>query len=154
MKPPDSPGGRTNRRGVARALRLAAVAALGLSMAGCASRNVAPFEQGAYRYKFDIALTRGVGETGACAAAVSVTDTAAKRKIRIPLFTAPWGVTTERAADDSTYGARLSAVVSMSADGLSGQCRAALYRGETLLASREAAVPVRVSTRASQFEYR
>ena len=143
-----------SRRVPPAALWLAAVVALGLSMAGCASRNVAPFEQGADRYKFDIALTRGIGETGACAAAVSVTDRAAKRKLRIPLCTAPWGATTERAADDSTYGARLSAVIAMSADGLSGKCRAALYRGETLLASREAAIPVRVSARASQIEYR
>ena len=121
---------------------------------GCASQTATtPFEQGADRYRFSFLLSRGSAETGACAASVSVTDLATKRKIAIPLFTAPWGVKAEASAADTTYGARLVADITVSADGLKGECRAALYRGETLIASRDASVPVLVSLRSSKIKY-
>ena len=150
--------GRTLPAMKRRSRRAAAVCAVAcffaLLVAGCSSQDVAPFEQDANRYRFAMVLSRGSGETGACAAAVSVTDLAAKRKIVIPLFTAPWGVKADAASVDTTYGARLEATVTVSADGSKGECRAALYRGETLVASREATVPVIESTRPPKIKYR
>lgn len=125
-----------------------------LLASGCASRRVAPFEQDADRYRFSFRLSRGFGETGACAASVSVTDLETKKKMAIPLFTAAWGVASESSVIDPRYGARLVATVRVAADGTKGECRAALYRGETLLASRETSVPVSMATRPSKIKYR
>lgn len=132
-------------------LAAAAAAHLGL---GCASRTVTPFEPGESRYRFSLLLSRQVGETGACAATVSVTDLAAKRKIEIPVFTAPWGKESVAAAVDSAYGARLEATVSVWADGTKGDCRAVLLRGTDLMASRTATVTVAVDKSPSKIKFR
>jgi len=126
----------------------AAAAGLGVALAlaglGCAARSAAPYESGASRYRFKFSLTRAPGETGACTASASVTDTAARRGIAIPIFTAPWGATTSAAAVDSVYGARLQLTVAMEAAGGSGEFSATLRRGESLIASRKASIPVAV----------
>lgn len=127
------------------------MALLGL---GCASRSVAPFEQGESRYRFSMLLSRGIGETGACAASVAVRDLAAKKKIVVPLFTAPWGSTSERAATDSAYGARLEVSVRVSADGTSGECRAVLMRGKSLIASRTETIRVVVANGPLKLKFR
>ena len=126
------------------AVRLLAVGALAFLGSACAS-SVVPFEEGNARYRFSIRLSRGIGETGACAASVSVSDLAARKKIAIPLFTAPWGEKSEGEVVDSLYGVRLTASVTMSADGTAGQCRAVLLRGSDLIASRTTSVPVVVA---------
>ncbi len=131
--------------------------AAGLALAalhGCASRAAMPYEQGDSRYRFEFRLERMAGETGTCSAAVKVRDLAARRDLAIPLFTAPWGASTSRAAADSTYGARLTATVEVKADGASAAFRAELKRGDLLLAARTAAIPVKVVEPAKQRTYR
>jgi hypothetical protein len=132
---------------------LLAVAA-GIACSGCASRTAMPFEEGASRYRFEFRLERMAGETGACAAAVRVRDLEAKRDLAIPLFSAAWGKVTDGAATDSTYGAVLSASVDVAADGSSARFHADLKRDDRLLASRTAAIPVKVVKPAPQRTYR
>jgi hypothetical protein len=126
---------------------------MALLAVGCASHRVPPYEQGARRYHFTIQLTQRTGESGTCSAAASVTDLAAKRKLAIPLFTAMWGATAESSAVDEAYGARLEATVSMSRDGSQGECRAELHRGEQLIASRTATIPVVVVRTSSKLRF-
>lgn len=120
---------------------------------GCAATTSAPFEEGADRYRFDIALERARGETGSCTGRVSVTDRASNRKIVIPAFSAPWGGTTNASMADTTYGATLTATLTVTPDGTSGTCHAILRRGERLLASRQATFPVKVTATAPNVRY-
>lgn len=131
---------------------LAAVSLVALS--GCASRSAAPFEQGESRYRFEFRLERVAGETGSCAASVRVRDLTAKHDLAVPLFTAPWGAATERTAVDSAYGAALLVRVEVRADGVSGAFRAELRRDDLLLATRSAAIPVKVVKPAPGRTYR
>ncbi len=133
------------------------VLAIGMAVlldSGCASRSTAPFEQGGNRYRFSLILSRGIGETGACAASIAVRDLAARRRIVIPLFTARWGEKSEGAAVDNDYGARLVASVAMSADGTSGEIRAVLMRGTSLIATRTATVPAVVAKTPPKLDFR
>ncbi|HSQ59788.1 MAG TPA: hypothetical protein VLT84_05080 [Acidobacteriota bacterium] len=130
-----------------------ALGLIGAVLGGCAAGSAVPFEEGAERYRFGIALERARGETGSATARVSVTDRASKRTIVIPAFTAPWGKTTTAAMDDSTYGATLTATVTVAADGASGEGHAVLKRGERLLASLRTTVPVKVTTTAPNVRY-
>ena len=135
-------------------VRLLLIAAVLASLGpGCSSRSVAPFEPGADRYRFSLHLSREIGETGSCTATISVTDLAAKQKIAIPVFTAPWGKESVAAAVDSTYGARLEATVTVSDDGAKGECRAVLLRGTSLIASRAATVSVAVVKSRSKIKF-
>lgn len=127
-----------------RAGLIAAVCALALAGLGCAGRSAAPYEHGAERYQFKFSLTKAPGETGTCTASASVRDRMASRGISIPIFTAPWGVTTTSSATDSAYGARLDVAVTVDALGRSGAFQASLHRGDQLLASRAASFPVAV----------
>ncbi len=146
-------GGRGKRRGWSLAATSVGVCLVALLVAGCASQRVPPYEQGADRYRFTIELTQRLGETGTCSAAVAVTDLAAKRKLAIPLFTARWGATAESSAVDTTYGARLEATVLMAGDGSKGECRAVLHRGDDLIASRAATIPVVVVRTSSKLKF-
>lgn len=143
-------GGRWGRGPAAIGILVCLVA---LFAVGCSSTRVPPYEQGADRYRFTLQLTQRLGESGTCTAAISVTDLAAKRRLAIPLFTARWGATTERSAVDSTYGARLEATILMSGDGSKGECRAVVHRGDELIASRTATIPVVVVRKASRLKF-
>ncbi|HEU4334154.1 MAG TPA: hypothetical protein VFT32_06620 [Candidatus Eisenbacteria bacterium] len=127
--------------------------AAGAIAGGCASTTSTPFEEGADRYRFEIALERARGETGSCTGRVSVTDRASKRAIVIPAFSAPWGRTTTASMADTTYGATLTATLAVTPDGTSGTCHAVLRRGERLLASRKATFPVKVTATAPNIRY-
>ncbi len=153
MRVTDRSGGRGKRRGWGLAATSVGVCLVAMLVAGCASQRVPPYEQGADRYRFTIQLTQRLGETGTCSAAVAVTDLAAKRKLANPLYTAPWGATAESSAVDSTYGARLEATVSVSGDGSKGECRAVLHRGDAIIASRAATIPVVVVRKSSRIKF-
>ncbi|HET9952443.1 MAG TPA: hypothetical protein VFS09_11685 [Candidatus Eisenbacteria bacterium] len=133
-----------NRTWQRRAGIVAALVTLAASGVGCAARSATPYEQGADRYRFKFALTRVSGETGACTASTSVRDQAADRGISIPIFTAPWGAKTTAAATDSAYGARLDVAVTVDASGQRGDFKATLHRGDLLIASRTASIPVAI----------
>ena len=81
-------------------------------------------------------------------------DLAADRDLALPLFTAPWGKITERTATDTTYATTLAVRVEVTSDGASAAFRAELRRGETLLATRSAAIPVKVVKPAPGRTYR
>lgn len=137
-----------------RALVLgAAVCAAGAALGGCAARSEAPFGEGAERYRFSIELERARGETGSCTGRVSVIDRASKRRLVIPAFSARWGGTTTASMADTTYGATLSATLTVAADGTSGDCHAILKRGERLLGSLKATKPVKVIATAPNVRY-
>jgi hypothetical protein len=128
----------------ARSLLFALAGALALAGAGCAGRSAAPYEQGDARYEFKFMLTRAPGESGACAASASLHDRMADRRIVIPVFTAPWGVTASASASDSAYGARFQVDVTVDGSGTVGLFAASLRRDGQLIASRTASQPVSV----------
>lgn len=135
---------------------LSPLGALALAVAcgaGCAARGTMPFQEGDGRYRFEFRLERMAGETGSCAAAVRVRDLEAKRDLAIPLFSVAWGATAEQKAVDAAHGAVLSATVAVADDGVSGRFRAELRRGDLLLASRSAAIPVQVVKPAPRRTY-
>ena len=153
MRVAEPSGEWAERRGWRLSAACVGACVVALLAAGCASQHVAPYQQGADRYRFAIQLTQRLGESGTCTASVAVTDLAAKRKLAIPLFTAPWGAKAENSAVDATYGARLDATVSMSGDGSEGECRAELHRGEELIASRTATISVVVVRTSSKLKF-
>ena len=66
------------------------------------------------------------------------------RGMSIPIFTAPWGVETTASASDSAYGARLDVTVTIGSSGQSGEFEATVHRGDLLVASRKASLPVAI----------
>jgi hypothetical protein len=128
----------------ARGAAVVAACVLTLGGIGCAGPSVAPYEPGADRYQFKFQLTKAPGETGTCTASASVRDRMARREIALPIFTARWGVRTAAAGQDSAYGARLEVAVAVDSEGRSGAFEATLRRGDQLIASRAATLPVAV----------
>jgi hypothetical protein len=127
-----------------RAAVFAAIVSLAVVGFGCAAPSATPYEQGADRYQFKFSLSRVAGEAGTCTASASVKDLLADRQMTIPIFTARWGVETTAAAVDSAYGARLDVTVQVGASGEHGEFKAELHRGDLLIASRTATLPVAV----------
>ena len=121
------------------------LAALALGGAGCAGTfGSIPYEQGAERYEFKFTLTKAPAETGTCTASATVRDRRTGRKIVVPIFTAPWGRESTSSAVDAAYDARLEVRVMTNETGDRGVFTASLRRGDQLIASQEATVPVRI----------
>jgi hypothetical protein len=121
---------------------------------GCGGRAAAPYEQSDARYRFTYRLEKVRGETGACTGIMMVRDLSAGRVISIPIFTTPWGATTTAKGRDAAYGAEFEVTVDLNAAGTSGKVRGTLRRGESLIASRTATVPVTVSKNAPEIKIR
>jgi hypothetical protein len=110
--------------------------------AGCASGSARPFEPGAERYHFAVAVVPVAGEASAYSCVATVTDLQTRTVLSAPPFVARAGRAARGSGEDRATGARLEVTVTVEPSGRTAAYSASLTRAGRLLASSRETIPV------------